>query len=222
MTHKTSDSLNVLPKEKILRKTTTLELIERPIIKRVDRRGGLTKLKDIVFFLRDHGYRDDEKFPYDDVEYAIIEVTQGLDKRTIRKYHDQLLRFHYLKPAGHPLSKVATVTVRKGEEVTQKQYSSRKGYSHYVFGSFAPKHLQETVLHAHENEVTSKICVCDSREVILQGKECEKTVLEVVSPIEIDREERRNTDTHTYRSSESNLRPEERRILKAAEDKGGG
>ena len=143
-------------REKILRKTTTLEIIEpskpwKPRIKR-DRRGGLPKLKAIIFFLREHGYTEGQEIPYNDVEYAIIEVTQGLDPRTIKKYHDQLLKFHYLEPRGPPLQKISRVTVTTYNQVDSspqhnpKEYRSQKGYRSYVFGVMAPKRYSEPSL----------------------------------------------------------------------------
>ncbi|KYK37504.1 MAG: hypothetical protein AYK18_09820 [Theionarchaea archaeon DG-70] len=197
----------------------------KPRIRR-DRRGGLEKLKRMIFFLREAGYSEGQLIPYDDVEYAIIMVSQGLDPRTIRKYLQQLERFHYLEPKGPLLEKISRVTVRTYSRVDSslrlnpKSYHSKKGYSDYVFGMMAPKLYHETSLEmnsdlspTHECSsvessservvellekagVTSELCVCDSR-----GEPTEKREAREIGYR--DRKERKNTVTHTYRLSES-------------------
>ncbi len=145
--------------------------IQKPIVKR-DKRGGLHKLKEAIYFLREHGFEEKQRIFYDDVEYAIMEVTQGTDPRTIKKYLNLLVKFGYLKPIGQPLSKITRVTVRFNEKVSAKTYSSKKGYSSYVFGIMAPKRYAETCFRSppsNENErvanmlervgVTSEKCV---------------------------------------------------------------
>lgn len=132
--------------EKITYENIRRITIEKPQVKR-DRRGGLHKLKEMIYFLREHGFKDREPIVFDDVEYAIMEVSQGTDQRTIRKYLTLLVKFGYLKPIGHPLSKNTQVTVRFNEKVSAKTYSSKKGNSSYIFGLMAPKRYAETMLN---------------------------------------------------------------------------
>ena len=120
--------------------------IEKPKVKR-DRRGGLYKLKEIIYFLRDFGFKEKQEIIYKDVKHAIMEVTQGTDPRTIKKHLNLLVEFAYLKPVGHPLAKKTQVTVRFNEKVSGKTYTSKKGNSSYVFGIMAPKRYAETVLN---------------------------------------------------------------------------
>lgn len=235
------------PGERVLRKTTTFEIIEssgvrRPRIRR-DGRGGLNKLPDMIYFLRYQcGHRDEDKIPYDDVEHAIIEISQGLDPRTIKKYLKQLLRFGYLKPVGPPLQKISRVTVTTYSQVDSspkhnpKEYRSEKGHRSYIFGDMAPKRYVETTLNqpaegsfppynppSEPNEgvalleragVTSEKCVCGSRGEPIGSREVGE-----------EREEGRDTVTHTNRLSESipepkklqpELTAEELRILNSA------
>ena len=212
-----------LPHERVLRKT--FEIIDRtmptpPVVRRVDRRGGLEKLKQIVHFLRENGYKDEDLIPYEDVEYAIIQVTQGLDRRTIRKYLNQLVRFHYLEPKGHPITNVSRVTVRTFSRVDSsarmnpKEYRSKKGHSNYIFGLQAPKAYLETDLPRFspqestpvESKLTSEKCVCDSRGETEENREVW---------IE-EKKEEESTVAHTYWLSESILASEELRILRTS------
>lgn len=220
-------------KERVLRKTTILELIEsskfRPKIRR-DRRGGLNKLKDMIYFLREY-YAEAQLIPYDDVEYAIIMVSQGLDPRTIRKYLQQLLKFHYLEHKGSPLSEVSQVIVKTDRRTFPKSYYSKKGHRNYVFGFMAPKRYDDPSLeeisqgqgsslpessppHSPPSENDERVavllekagvslekCVCDSRE---PGGSKEAPG----ERVSIEREERENTVSHTYRLGESILGPQ--------------
>ena len=230
--------------DRILRKTTTLEIIEssepwRPRIKR-DRRGGLPKLNRMIYFLRDHGYAEGHEIPYDDVEWAIIEISQGLDPRTIKKYHDQLLKFHYLEPKGPPLHKIRRVTVTTYNQVDSspqhnpKEYRSQKGYRSYVFGVMAPRRYSEPSLKefpersAHPpqtppskiNEeialqesarITSEKCVCESRGAPEGNRGASEEAVR-------NREERENTVSHTYRLGESIPEPQKEQPGLTAEE----
>jgi len=175
--HKTSDS-ETITYENIKRIT-----IQKPIVKR-DKRGGLNKLREMVFFLRDFGFKEKQEICYDDVEHAIMRVSQGTDPRTVKKHLNLLVKFGYLKPVGHPLAKNTQVTVRFNEKVSGKTYTSKKGNSSYVFGIMAPKEYFQPLLNVksvppvpplpNEDErvsdmldrvgVTSKKCVCANGE----------------------------------------------------------
>jgi len=120
--------------------------IQKPRVKR-DRRGGLHKLKEMIYFLRDFGFKEKQEICYDDVEHAIMKVSQGTDPRTVRKYLNLLVKFGYLKPVGHPISKNTRITVMFNEKVNAKTYYSKKGYSAYVFGVMAPKEYFQPLLN---------------------------------------------------------------------------
>lgn len=165
--------------------------IQRPIVKR-DRRGGLYKLKEMVFFLRDLGYKRKQMIPFDDVKEAIMQVSGGTDKRTIKKYFEFLIHFNYLIPRGEPIRKISRVTVTTwymGEPRAHlKQYASEKGSSHYIFGLLAPKRYNETKLvpevipaefkpiRGEESlfkRVTSKKCVRHSKGTGIEEEQVE-------------------------------------------------
>jgi len=185
--------------------------IQKPIVKR-DRRGGLHKLKEIIYFLREHGHTESQLIPYDDIEFAIAEITQGIDQRTFKKYFKQLLKFAYLKGVGHRISNNTRVIVRHGEKVFPKNYSSIKGFANYVFGLMAPKRHVETMLNVdsvppvpplpNEDErvsdmlervgVTSEKCVRVSGEDRDKSREAEENV-------SIREKEEEDTVAHTYR-----------------------
>lgn len=156
--------------------------IQKPRVKR-DKRGGLHKLKEMVFFLRDLGYKRKQQIPFDDVKEAIMQISQGVDKRTIGKYLHLLIHFNYIIPKGEPIRKISRVTVTtwdKGDPKPHlKQYASEKGHSHYIFGLLAPIRYNETVLNVESvppvpplpsvdeeslfKRVTSEKCVCHSK-----------------------------------------------------------
>lgn len=160
--------------------------------KRKDRRGGIHKLKEMVFFLRDLGYKRKQQIPFDDVIEAIMQVSQGVDKRTIKKYLELLTHFNYLIPRGEPIRKISRVTVTtwyKGDPRPHlKQYASEKGSSHYIFGLLAPKRYNEVMLvpevvpaefqpiRGEESlfkRVTSKECVCHSKGTGIEEEQVE-------------------------------------------------
>jgi hypothetical protein len=127
--------------------------------RRIDGRAGFQKLKNICLFLRELGYKDGDKIPYSDVEYAIVQVTQGLDKRTIRKYLHYSVEFGFLKPIGRVLQDVSRVTIKQGTEISQKQYHSKKGHSCYVFGVRAPHFYQESLEPSLKKILHENVCV---------------------------------------------------------------
>lgn len=150
---------------------------------RMDRRGGIHKLKQMIFWLRDHGYQDKQQIPYADVREAIMQVSQGVGKRTIKKYVKLLTDFAYLIPHGEYLRKTSRVTVTTFEMGSPKQhikmYNSEKGRAHYFFGLLAPKRFNDMPLiptgvlpaplanirdeSSLFEKVTSKQCVRHSR-----------------------------------------------------------
>lgn len=178
-----------------------------------DRRGGLWKLREMIFFLRDFGFKEKQPIPYTDVEHSIMEISQGTDPRTVKKYLGLLVKFGYLKPVGHPISKNTRITVMFNEKVNAKTYYSKKGYSTYVFGIMAPKRYAATALNVESvppdpplpsvNEelskmldrvgVTSKSCVCVGDGDSEESGEAEENVEDVSS-----RKKRRRRDYHTH------------------------
>lgn len=165
-------------------------------IKRVDQRSGVSKLKDIIFFLKyDLGKEDNELIPLDDVEYAIEEIC-GLDDRTKRKYLNYLLKFHYLEERGHRVNRTSKVMVKtynrvdSSSSLNPKEYQTTRGNSEYVFGLFAPRRMNDSSL---------ELCVCERGET--------RESIETVENVEtiIDKKEEENCNTHTYRLSESNI-----------------
>ncbi len=164
--------------EKILRKTTTVEFIERTIQQpyTFDRRSGLHKLPAIISQLRQFGYCDEDPILHDDVVLA-IENFCGTDSRTVRKYVRLLIRHDYLKPASmKPNQRVESrslVTVRTRRNIHIKEYSVPVGYKHYVFGSRAPRSYQaelvrQTPLSTRSDEdshqAQKNMCVSSSLE----------------------------------------------------------
>lgn len=108
-----------------------------------DRRSGIHKAERVIISLRELGYKDGDLIPYDDIEYQ-IKVNIGIDSRTVRKYLDQMEKLNYLKPKGKPLISRRFTHMRTKFDVVTREYSSQKGYSHYVFGSRAPRIYNET------------------------------------------------------------------------------
>jgi len=207
-----------------LTKTTTIELQQ---LHRVDHRSGFQKLRDIIFDLRDKGYREGESIPYEDIEDSIFENC-GIDHRTVRKYLQILVKRHYLRPVGHILRKRTRISVTTYSRVdaspqhNPKEYSSCKGYSAYVFGLRAPKRFSQEQLPSttplsefNERSVNMEnMCVRVSRG---QGEstEQESEAVEQVRRIE----EREITVAHTHNLSKQRpkrLNKEELWILRAS------
>jgi len=211
----------------------------------LDKRNSLSKLHKIVSDLQGIGYSHEDVIPIEDVEY-FIEQNCGLDSRTIRKYLKLLVKHDFLKPASK--TKVSTrnfVLLRTKRAVSLREYSITKGYSYYRFGSKAKRSRQSSITETPKASITisegsGKICVCSREEDIeksknknidknfLQGKELEKTVLEVVSkPTSIETKERINNnnnnlcDTHIfYNNSNKQLTKLEHAILYEAKPLG--
>ncbi len=210
----------MVSKEKTVNKTDgstiTYENIRRVTIQRSqakrDRRGGLHKLKEMIYFLRDFGFKERQPIAYTDIEHAIMEVSQGTDQRTVKKHLGLLVKFGYLKPVGHPISKNTRITVMFNEKANAKTYYSKKGYSAYVFGIMAPKRYAETMFPVfvppvpplpNEDErvsdmldrvgVTSKECVCANDEGMHACREAEENG----ENVSIEKKEEEETNTHT-------------------------
>ena len=211
--------------ETITYENTRKITIQKPRVKR-DKRGGLHKLKEMIYFLREHGFKDRQPIVFDDVEYAIMEVSQGIDQRTIKKYLNLLVKFGYLKPIGHPLSKNTRVMVRFNEKVSGKTYSSKKGNSSYVFGIMAPRRYAETVLNVESvppdsppssvyeavdnfedlkeqreyelEHILERVGVSSEKCVCVSGEDRDKD-REAEENVSIREKEEEDTITHTYR-----------------------
>jgi len=132
--------------EKILGKTTTIEVIERPIQPRiVDHRTSLSKLHRITDYLRQF-YQDKQPIPHDDVVYA-IEKSCGSDSRTIRKHIRLLLRHGYLIPTSKKRSAIVKdkkfVSVRTKSGRTTREYIVDAGFKFYFFGPRGARNYQQ-------------------------------------------------------------------------------
>jgi len=136
------------PTEKILRKTTTIEVIERPIQPRfVDHRTSLSRIPRIISYLRQF-YQDQQQVPHDDVVYA-IEESCGSDPRTIRKHIRLLIRHGYLTPVSRKRSAIVEdkkfVSIRTKSGRTTREYIVDAGFKNYFFGPRAARSYQKTL-----------------------------------------------------------------------------
>lgn len=133
----------------MLRKTTTIEYIERTLLPRlVDHRTSLAKLHRVTDYLRQF-YREKQPIPHDDVVFA-IEKTCGSDSRTIRKTIRLLLRHGYLTPVSTKKSEIVQtrkfVQVRTKNSTTTREYRVDEGFRNYVFGPRAPRSYQKKLV----------------------------------------------------------------------------
>ena len=186
---------------------------------KTDHRSGFQKLKDIIFDLRDKGYREGDSIPYEDVEDSIFENC-GIDHRTVKKYLETLVKLAYLKPIGPPKARISRVSVQTKSSIHPKTYYSQLGYTEYQFGVFAPKPTMQIPLSNPPSEIDErslnmeKMCARVSRG---QGDRTEalSETRERVRRIE----ERENTVAHTHILSKQeprSLNSEQMRILRVA------
>ena len=122
-----------------------MQELSKVLKKRWDGRNTIHKVKDLIRVLRELGYKEDDRIPYEDLEYE-IRMIFGCDSRTVKKYLALAVSLEHLKPAGHLIQDRRTVIVRTIQSTFPREYSSFKGYSHYVFGIRAPR-LYEEILN---------------------------------------------------------------------------
>jgi len=132
--------------EKIPGRTTTIEVIERPLQPFMfDRRSSLHKLPRIISYLRQF-YQDGDYILHDDVVLA-IEENCGSDSRTIRKHIRLLIRHGYLTPTSTKRSAIVEdrkfVSIRTKSGRTTREYIVDAGFKFYVFGPRAPRNYQQ-------------------------------------------------------------------------------
>jgi len=110
-----------------------------------DGRNSIAKLPTIIKNLREFGFKDGDKIPHDDAVYQ-IQLTCGLDPRTVRKYIALLLGLKYLKPSTkHQIEASKRVRITSSKGVSVYTVSTPIGYTSYTFGPRAPKLYEETL-----------------------------------------------------------------------------
>lgn len=188
--------------ERILRKTTTYELIERTNKPVLDRRTSFTRNRRIIEVLLSLGYRHKQVIPLTDVEYAISNV-RGSDPRTIRLALKQLVRSGFLIAVGK--TKVQDrkfVTVRTKTNMNFREYSVDKGYAQYSFGPRTPANYQTSLIppeYPPSNTINecAKQNVCVAQAIKFKVDKHQRK-LELGSPNIVKNNNNNNTVLHTH------------------------
>ncbi len=132
----------------------------------IDQRTSFCRNRKIMQMLLDLGFKRGNTISYEDLEY-VIAVVRGSDPRTIRRTLKELVKFSFLEPATkRKLVDRKSVMVRTETTVKIREYSVRKGYASYQFGSRTPINFQSTLIppatplpNVSMNSVKQNVCV---------------------------------------------------------------